>query len=483
MKDDVRSVYSFILKNIIYPLYQLGEPQESRLTRHLRLLEKSQWWKLSELEQFQQKRLQALLKHAYENVPYYHKIFKELKLKPQDIKNVDDLQKLPVLTKEHIRNNIDNLTAKNYSKKELIPKHTGGSTGEPMKFFIDKKWSAWNTAAAYREWSWAGYNPGDKIAYLWGAPQDLSHQRELKTKIFNLVYRMIMLDAWYMTEKILGEHVRILRKFKPKIINAFSSAIYLMAQYMEKRRINDIKPEAILTSCEMLFDYQRETIEREFDCEVFDYYSGRDTTLHAGECPEHSGYHLAIENGVVEFIKDNEHVSPGELGKIIITDLSNYAMPFIRYEIGDLGVPSDEICSCERGLPLMEKVVGRTNEILFTNDNRIIVSTFIPDLFYPDWITNPDHIYSFSEATVKQYQKIRQFQVIQKNKNEIIVKIIKEHESDEREFDYILANFKKCFGEKMNIKLMFVESIPTLPSGKTNYVISQINKTNGDISF
>ena len=352
-----------------------------------------------------------------------------------------------------------------------------------MKFFIDKKWGAWNMAAAYREWNWAGYNIGDKIAYLWGAPQDLSPQGGLKTKIFNLVYRMIMLDAFNMSEKILGEYVRILRKFKPKIINGYSSAIYLMAQYMEKRSIDDIRPKAILTSCEMLFDYQRETIEREFDCEVFDYYSGRDTTLHAGECPEHSGYHLAIENGVVEFIKDNEHVSPGELGKIIITDLSNYAMPFIRYEIGDLGVPSDEICSCERGLPLMEKVVGRTNEILFTNDNRIIVSTFIPDLFYPDWITNPDHIYSFSEATVKQYQKIRQFQVIQKNKNEIIVKIIKEHESDEREFDYILANFKKCFGEKMNIKLMFVESIPTLPSGKTNYVISQINKTNGDISF
>lgn len=467
-------IYQKILRDIVYPIRQIRQPTDERIFKVLGLLEKTQWWSRSELERFQQERLQALLKHAYENVPYYHKIFRELELKPQDIKNSDDLQKLPILTKEHIRNNLDDLTAKNYSKEELIPSATGGSTGEPMRFFIDKKWGIWNMAAAYREWSWAGYNLGDKIAYLWGAPQDLSHQVELKTKILDLMHQRIMLDAFNMTEKTLDEYVKILRKFKPKIINAYASAIYLMAQYMEKRGIGDIRPKAILTSCEMLFDYQRETIERVFGCEVFDYYSGRDTTLQAGECSEHSGYHLSIETGMVEFVKDDEHVAPGELGKIIITDLSNYAMPFIRYEIGDLGVPSDDMCSCGRGLPLMEKVVGRSNDILFTSDNKIIVPTFIPYLFYPDCI--------YTEATIKQYQKIKQFQVIQKSKNELIVKIIKEPESDEREYYYVLTNFKNCFGENMDIKLTFVESIPPLPSGKTNYIISCINKTRGNIN-
>ena len=137
---------------------------------HLRLLEKTQWWERSEVEKFQQKRLQVLLKHAYENTAYYHRMFKKLKLKPDDIKSSDDLQKLPILTKEHIRNNLDDLTAKNYSKQKLVPSATGGSTGEPMRFFIDKEWAARNMAAAYREWSWAGYNLGDKMAYLWGAP-------------------------------------------------------------------------------------------------------------------------------------------------------------------------------------------------------------------------------------------------------------------------------------------------------------------------
>jgi len=128
---------------------------------------------------------------------------------------------------------------------------------------------------------------------------------------------------------------------------------------MQKNGIDNIKPKAILTTADMLYDYKRKTIEHIFDCDVFDNYSGRDTTLQAAECSEHFGYHLSIENAVVEFVKENEDVYPGETGKIIITDLCNYAMPFIRYEIGDLGVPSDENCPCGRKLPIMKSVKGR----------------------------------------------------------------------------------------------------------------------------
>lgn len=447
-------IYQKILRNIIYPIRQIRRPKDERTFEVLGLLENSQWWSRSELERFQQKRLQALLKHAYENVPYHHKIFREFELKPQDIKSIDDLQKLPILTKEDIRNNLDDLTTKNHTKKELIPSATGGSTGEPMRFFIDKEWSAWNMAAAYREWSWAGYNLGDKMAYLWGAPQDLSHQDELKTKISNLIQRTIWLDAFNMTEKTLDEYVRILRNFKPKVINAYASAIYLMAQYMKKGRIEDIRPKAILTSCEMLFDYQREVIERVFGCEVFDYYSGRDTTLQAGECPEHSGYHLAIENAVIEFVKDNEHVALGEFGKIIITDLSNYAMPFIRYEIGDLGVPSDEMCSCGRGLPLMEKVAGRVTDIITTKEGKHIHGEFFTHLFYDT-------------------KGIKQFQFIQKTKDYAILRIVKGEKYSQKELDTIIEKIYEQCGD-MKIDVEFVESIPLTISGKYRFTISEV---------
>ena len=448
-------IYQKILRDIIYPIRQIRRSKDERIFEVLGLLEKTQWWSRSELEHFQQERLQALLKHAYENVPYYHRIFKGLKLKPEDIKNVDDLQKLPILTKEHIRNNLDNLTAKNYSKEELRPSATGGSTGEPMRFFVDSRSGVWNTAAAYREWSWAGYNLGDKIAYLWGAPQDLSHQAELKTKILNLMHQRIMLDAFNMTEKTLDRYVSILRKFKPKIINAYASAIYLMARYMEKKGMEDIRPKAILTSCEMLFDYQRETIERTFGCPVFDYYGGRDITLQAGECPEHSRYHLAIETGVVEFVKDDEHVAPGEFGKIIITDLSNYAMPFIRYEIGDLGVPSDETCPCGRGLPLMKSIEGRTTDILRRTDGGYISS---PGL----------------TVVVKDFKNIKQIQIIQKTKEFVILKVVKGKNYTDEDSELLKAVMKRYLGDGMNIEISFVESIPLTRSGKFRFTISEV---------
>jgi len=450
-------IYHKILRDIIYPIKQIRRPKAERTFEVLGLLEKSQWWKRSELEAYQQKRLQTLLKHAYENTAYYHSMFKKLELKPDDIKSTADLQKLPILTKEHIRNNLNDLTAKNYPKTKLIPSATGGSTGEPMRFFVDSRSGVWNTAAAYREWSWAGYNLGDKMAYLWGAPQDLSNQAKLKTRIYNLIQRTIWLDAFNMTEKTLDEYVRILRKIKPKVINAYASAIYLMARYMEKRGIEDIRPKAILTSCEMLFGYQRETIERAFGCPVFDYYSGRDTTLQAGECPEHSGYHLAIENAVIEFIKDDEHVAPGELGKIIITDLSNYAMPFIRYEIGDLGVPSDEICSCGRGLPLMKSIKGRILDTIITPDGKYLTGEFFPAIF--------------ADYDIKG---IKDFQIIQKRKDKLLIKLVKGNDYSDEDLSLYLNIIRKHIGEEMKIEVEFVKSIQLTRSGKHRPTISEV---------
>ena len=226
-------------------------------------------------------------------------------------------------------------------------------------------------AAAFRAWSWAGYKLGDRMVYLWGAPWDMRESRTID-KIRNHLLRTLNLNAFNLTEENMKEYVKILSKFKPKQLNTYASVIFLFSEYLKKEGINSIKPNAILTTADMLYNHQRKTIEDIFDCNVFDYYSGRDTTLMAAECSEHFGYHLSIENAVVEFIKENEHVSPGETGKIIITDLCNYAMPFIRYEIGDLGTPSDERCSCGRNLPIMKSLKGRIFDFITTPDGKYI---------------------------------------------------------------------------------------------------------------
>jgi phenylacetate-CoA ligase len=441
-------IYPKILKEIFYPIGQLRWPEKT--FEILRLLNNSQWWSLSELKHFQYKRLQALLKHAYQNTPYYHRLFNQLGLKPEDIRNVEDLQQLPILTKEIIRNNLDDLVVKD-PKLKISPDATSGSTGEPMRFFADKRRDAWNMAAAYREWLWAGYEVGDKIACFWRAPEHMTFQK----RIYNLTHRRIVLDTFNMTERDLDEYFQTLRKFRPKVIQGYTSALYLIARYLEHRGVDDIKPKVVLTSSEMLFDYQRETIERVFGCEVFDYYGGRDTTLQAGECPEHCGYHLAIETSIVEFIKEGQQVSSGELGKIVITDLFNYAMPFIRYEIGDLGVPSDEMCSCGRGLPLMKAIEGRTTDLLRRSDGG--------------YISSP----GFTVALGK-LKKIKQFQIIQKKIGSVTVKVVKGTHYTDEDSELLEQVVKRYLGEDTKIDIQFVDSIPTAPSGKYRFTISEV---------
>ncbi len=448
-------MYSVLFEKVIYPLIETRKLKGKRTLPYLHFLRKTQWWSLEQLRELQLKRLHSLLSHAYSNVPYYRQIFSKLRITPDDIKTVNDIVRLPILTKADIKNNINRIIATNYKRRDLLLSSTGGSTGEPMRFFVDKEWRAWNMAAAYRQWSWAGYNLGDKMAYLWGAPQDLSIQATLTAKINNSLSRTIYLDAYDMTEENMDRYVKVLRNFKPKVINAYALAIYLTARYMQKRGIDDIKPKAILTSCEMLFDHQRAAVERVFGCEVFDYYSGRDTTLQAGECPEHSGYHLTIENAVVEFVRDGNPVAPRQLGKIIITDLSNYAMPFIRYEIGDLGVPSDEMCSCGRELPLMKSVEGRTTDIFRRSDGGYVTCT------------------GLAMAT-KDLKNIKQIQIIQKTTGQVTLNVVREDNYTDKDSELLKTVIKRYLGDQINVEISFVESIALTRSGKYRFTISEI---------
>jgi phenylacetate-CoA ligase len=451
-------MYSTILKNVIYPFYQRKLPQDQRTIPYLKLLNKTQWWKYSDLEEFQLKKVKLLLHHADRNVPYYHKIFKKLNFQPDDIKNVNELKRLPILTKEIIRDNFEDLYARNYSKYDLISSATSGSTGTPMKFFIDRKWRACNDAAAFRSWSFSGFELGDKMAYLWGALQDLKDQNKILNKIRYKSLRVIKLNTFDLTQETMQNYIQILRKYKPKAINSYASAAYIMSQYMEKREINDIKPEAILTTADMLYDYRRKSIAKVFGCDVFDYYSGRDTSLQAAECPEHTGYHLSIENAVVEFVKENESVAFGETGKIILTDLCNYAMPFIRYEIGDLGVPTDENCPCGRNLPIMKSLKGRILDIIITPEGKLLTGEFFPGIF--------------AFCNIKGFEE---YQIIQKRRDELLIKLIKGKNFNNTEFDSFIDIIKKNVGKQMNIEVQFVDKIESTKSGKRRHVISEID--------
>ncbi len=453
-------MYSKIVKGILFPIYEMKLPRKERYITYINLLEKTQWWSQPELEKLQLDRLKKLLHHANDNVPYYHRIFKKIDFKPEYVKSINDLNKLPILTKEIVNKNFNDLYARNYPNEKFILSRTGGSTAAPMRFYTDNKWEACNMGAAFRSWSWAGYNLGDKMAYVWSAPQDVQESKRYLAKIRNLMLRTIWLDAFTLTEENMNKYITALTRFKPKVINTYSSVIYTFAEYINNMGIDSIKPEAILTTSDMLYDYKRKSIEKAFNCEVFDYYSGRDTSLQAAECQEHFGYHLSIENAVVEFMKENEHVSPGETGNLIITDLCNYAMPFIRYDIGDLGAPSDEKCPCGRNLPIMKSLKGRTYDYILTSDGRLLAGIFF------------HHILVHHEI-----QGIKEFQIIQETKEKIIVFIVKNEKENTEDINRFIALIKENVGEKVDVEPRFVPTIQLSPTGKLMHVISKLNKT------
>ena len=447
-------MYSKLFRNVIFSVTEISHG--TKIQKYMKWLNKTQWWKPEELEELQNKKLRALIKHAYDNVPYYHQLFRKLDFKPEDIKKKEDLTKLPILTKSIAQKNYPaGLRAKNSSNKNILPWSSGGSTGQPVQFFRDKNELSFDWAAAFRGWGWAGYELGDRYATLWDSPVVVTKHKKYLKQIEDRVRRNLFSSIYSLDNRSMDIFIEKLRKHKPKIIRGYSNSIFLLAEFMRSKEICDINPKAILTTSDTLFRYRRERIESQFKCTVFDGYGGGEAPAAAYECGEHEGYHISAENMILEFIKDNEQVSQGEMGKILITNLNSHAAPFIRYEIGDIGKPSNELCPCGRGLPMIESIEGRINDFIVTPEGKAIHSYFFPELF-------------------KDMHSVKQFQVIQESKEKLLIKLVKTQDFSDKDGNFIISNVRKLVGDEMKIETEFVNSIPVTGSGKRRFVISKV---------
>jgi phenylacetate-CoA ligase len=419
-------------------------------------LEKSQWLSRKEIEKIQLKLMKELLKHAYDTVPFYNSRFKRLGLKPEEIKTVEQLSKLPKLTKQEIRSNLDGMVSSSAPRSRLTPFATGGSTGEPLRFFKDNRTIGWSEASTTRSYRWAGLDLGDKYVILWSSPFDLSTARKVTGMVHGRLMRYVMLQSSNMSEQSMAEYVHLIRKFKPRTIKGYASSLLLFANYLKTNRISDLNLHSIISTAENLSQRGRKDLEAQFSCDVFDTYGSREFQMMAGECSEHSGLHISSETVILEFVKDNEAVAPGELGEILVTDLQNFGMPLIRYSIGDAGKPTDEICSCGRGLPLIKSVDGRVTDYIRAGDGR-----FVP---------GPAFIYFFSDLPVRKYQ------IVQKEPYRLIIKIVKESNYSESDDAKIRSRVNHVVGNEITVEIEHVSSIPrSLRSGKFLPVLSELS--------
>lgn len=416
-----------------------------------KFLQESQWWSKKELECYQLHQLEALLKHAYENVPYYKKVFDERDLKPEDIQSKEDLTQLPILTKDIIRNNFHELLAKNIPGKDLFPVKTSGSTVSPLVFFWQKSMTIPKEEAfIWTIWNIAGYRFNEKRV-------DLSWERsDKKLWQYDPLERVIKLFSSALNENILYSYVKIIRQFHPKVLKGIPSNLVALADFMQKNRI-PIPPsiKIILCGSEMLYPWQKDLIEKVFHCRVFSFYGQTERIVLATECEESDYHHIFPEYGITEVIgSDGFPVKDEEAkGKIIGTGFNNYAMPFIRYDIGDIAVWSNKTCTCGRNYPLLRSIEGRENEYLISNTGELIP------------------MISVSYSSIMK--NVKQFQFYQNTNGKVRLKLVPLPTFTQDDAQKILADLRQELKD-IEVELVYTENIPRTARGKFKYIIQKL---------
>ncbi len=463
------NLYSVFDRKVLIPL---GDKWKGR-NLHGEFAEalRTQWLSEGELLELQNDKLQKLIRHCYENVPYYRTVFDERHLSPDDIRTRSDLAKLPVLTKQIIKEHFDELTSKDINSRKYVDGSTGGSTGTPMRFKEDIV--TWNKLRGlnFRGWTWAGFYVGEKLFTLAGNSLVKKNTDGRKMMVKNLYDRLIMRnnkhDCTDITPEALKEHYQAMMSYKPAAIRGYASSLYFLAKYIEQNQLSVCKVKVVFTTGEKLHPKYRYKIQQVFHAPVFDGYGAADGGLTAHECYMHEGLHIAEEQCVVEIVdNDGKNLPDGEVGHVLTTDLNNYVFPFLRYKVGDLAYIKKELCSCGRSHRLLGEVIGREGRAIYNKQGRPFSSIVIDNMFFKDLDIH-------TEECQRLYEKMERFQIRQDKYGDlhILIKPVDSHEPIET-FDYIKDNFNIYFPDS-KVDIEFVDDIPPLPSGKEDYCFSE----------
>jgi len=414
----------------------------------LNFLLESQFWSYKKLKNYQWGKFQDLIKHAYDNVPYYNRIFKENNLHPKDIKNFEDIGKIPILTKDQIRNYFNTLISIKEKKEELYVNSTGGSTGIPIKILQDKNYLEWAEAARIRAWKYfPECTEETREALLWGAVRDIGGKFGIKKMLKTILLKKdLKINTFDLDEGLIKKFILMFNLVKPKLLRGYASSLYFVSKYILEKKIRMHHPRSIVSSAESLSENMRNTIHDVFKCRIFDSYGSREVSQIAMECRYSNGYHIVMENQYVELQEYQENFK-----KLIITNLNNYAMPLIRYEIGDL---ADKIeysnCSCGRNSEKINKLFGRENENIILSNGKIINGEYFEFLFY-------------NISNVEKYQVIYSV-----SKEKLYFKLISQN--PEKRIATFLANKIKEHFNFVNVEVSFVEKLEYTKTGKFKFV-------------
>lgn len=433
---------------LYYPTVLL---RNQNIPKFFRELTKSQWLSLEELERIQFQKLLLLLEYSKKHVKFYRESLQSIDLR--DFKSLNDLNNIPILSKEILKNHNNDIKSDNNIKSHA--KTTGGSTGNPVTVFQTPQALAASDAAYWRGFEWAGIGMCYRQGRLWGVPK--KHKDRMVFYAKDLILNRLRCSAFSFDEEDMKYYYTKLNYFRPQFLYGYVSMLEAFAKYLLKYKLKlRLRLKCIISTSEVLTDPHRRLFERAFHCNVFNEYGCGEIGTIAHEC-EHGSMHISAENMIVEINNRGNTVNSGQTGDILVTDLNNYAMPLIRYNLKDLGYISKKKCKCGRGLPVLGGVVGRAYDTIYNRNSKAFHGEFFMYIF---------------EDLQKKGQIIKGFQVIQNSYENFEIKIVIENCDKKYIEDYISKCVYESYGNYAILTFKYVDHIDREPSGKIRVVKS-----------
>ena len=440
------SLYSQFLEAALLPFHNLVCGRN--YARHRAFLEQSQWWPAERLRDFQWQELQRLLQIVFDTVPYYRQKYAAAGVSLGDVRTWDDFRKLPTLTRQEVNANRQELCSTSY-RGRLLPEATGGSSGVPTRFFITLEGYDWRSAATQRAYAWSGSLLGERTLYLWGGPvRPQTPWQSSKELLYHWLRRELLVNTFLQTDQFWEETWRRARAFRPNFVVGYVSSLESFVRYGQAHDLRLPGLRSVLAMAEPVYDSFRKLVSEVLNVPIFNTYGSREFMSLAVECELHEGLHVNAENVLLET------TNPASQGssEFLVTDLHNYGMPFVRYEIGDVGALDSKPCACGRGLPKIHSIEGRTLDMLRGKDNRIVPGEFFP------------HI-------LKEITEISEFQIEQKSQDQIVLSVVLKGPMTQENQAFLRNQVVSVFGDSARLDVQEVSSIPLRASGKRRVTI------------
>ncbi len=407
--------------------------------------------KPGELRELQNKKLSAIVRHSYESVPYYHLLFKRARIKPDDIRTTEDLRKIPITEKDDLRHlPLEKVVARNANANRCVRRVTSGTTGTPLVLYWTVHAKLMEQVGVLRWKSECGVRPTDREVAI-GVDY-----------ILNPLKKLVGLANLIRSQDDLGTQIKQIKRFKPSVLLAYPSCVRILAKEIRERNVQSIDLKSFFTTGEMLDNYTRELAKEVFGADVFDAYGSIEVGGVCSECVQHTGYHIWADSAIVQIIQNGEEVSIGEEGEITVTHLANYVMPFIRYNLKDLGFLMRDSPSCGSQFPLMRITLARKSEVV-----RLPGNILIPALVF--------------RTPVVPVLGVKQFQVVQERADLFTIKVVKDSNftdaTPEEIRQKLLAQIEPRLRQKpvpIEIDILIVDNIPREKSGKFKEFVTKI---------